>query len=164
MKKAKTPDRTVRTFETKTYLSVLRNLVEEGNSVSLNVSGMSMFPFLEHERDIVFLEAPNRELRKGDIVFFQRIDGQFVMHRIYRVLDNKYFIVGDMQTLIEGPVTRDQIFALVTQVKRNGKMLNPSTLTWKFFEKVWLNMLPYRSVLVLPYRVVRKVRRIFSSR
>ena len=61
---------------------------------------------------------------------------------------------------IEGPVQRDQIFAIVTQVKRNGRILMPSSMTWKFFERVWINLLPYRGVLMLPYRAVRKVRKV----
>ena len=85
MKNKKSPEPTVRTIDTQAYLTVLRELVEDGNSVSLNVSGMSMFPFLEHERDTVYFEAPKRNLQKGDIVFYQRSNGQYVMHRIYKV-------------------------------------------------------------------------------
>ncbi len=54
MKNKKSPEPTVRTIDTQAYLTVLRELVEDGNSVSLNVSGMSMFPFLEHERVILY--------------------------------------------------------------------------------------------------------------
>ena len=162
MKKKNFPEPTVRTIDTAAYLTVLRELVEDGKSVSLNVSGMSMFPFLEHERDTVYFEAPNRNLRKGDIVFYQRRNGQYVMHRIYKVNGDKYYIVGDAQRAIEGPVQREQIFAIVTHVKRNGRMLTPSSPTWKFYERVWINLLPYRGILMLPYRVVRKVRRIMG--
>ena len=162
MKKKNFPEPTVRTIDTAAYLTVLRELVDDNKSVSLNVSGMSMFPFLEHERDTVYFEAPKRNLRKGDIVFYQRRNGQYVMHRIYKVKGNQYYIVGDAQRVVEGPVLRDQIFAIVTQAKRNGRMLTPSSLTWKFFERVWLNLLPYRGVLMLPYRAVRKVKRVLG--
>ena len=159
MKKKISPKPTVRTIDTQAYLTVLRELIDDGNSVSLLVSGMSMFPFLEHERDTVYFEAPKRELRKGDIVFYQRRNGQYVMHRIYGLKEGEYYIVGDAQSVIEGPVLRNQIFAIVTQVKRNGKIVNPSALTWRFFEKVWINLIPYRKILLLPYRLVRKVGR-----
>ena len=162
MKKKKSPEPTVRTIDTVAYMTVLRELVEDGKSVSLNVAGMSMFPFLEHERDSVYFEAPKRKLRKGDIVFFQRNNGQYIMHRIYKVEGYSYYVVGDAQSVVEGPVLRDQIFAIVTQVKRNGRMLTPSSLTWKYYEKVWINLLPYRGVLMLPYRAVRKVKRVFG--
>ncbi len=37
----------------------------------------------------------------------------------------RYYIVGDAQTQIEGPVRRDQIFARITKVKRKGRILQP---------------------------------------
>lgn len=162
MKKKNSSEPTVRTIDSQAYLTVLRELVEDGKSVNLNVSGMSMFPFLEHERDTVYFEAPQRNLRKGDIVFYQRRNGQYVMHRIYKVKEDEYYSVGDAQSVIEGPVLRDQIFAIVTLVKRNGRMLTPSSLTWKYYERVWINLLPYRGVLMLPYRAVRKVKRVLG--
>ena len=160
MKNKKSPEPTVRTIDTQAYLTVLRELVEDGNSVSLNVSGMGMFPFLEHERDTVYFETPKHKFAKGGYCIFQRRNGQYVMHRIYKVKGDEYYIVGDAQRVIEEPVQKDQIFAIVTQVKRNGRILMPSSMTWKFFERVWINLLPYRGVLMLPYRAVRKVRKV----
>ena len=106
MKNKKSPEPTVRTIDTQAYLTVLRELVEDGNSVSLNVSGMSMFPFLEHERDTVYFEAPKRKLRRGDIVFYQRSNGQYVMHRIYKVKGDEQtrfiiFTLKDLRNAIE---------------------------------------------------------------
>ena len=75
-------------------------------------------------------------------------------------LDAEANVNKNNKRAIEGPVQRDQIFAIVTQVKRNGRMLMPSSMTWKFFERVWINLLPYRGVLMLPYRAVRKVRKV----
>jgi hypothetical protein len=68
VKNKKSPEPTVRTIDTQAYLTVLRELVEDGNSVSLNVSGMSMFPFLEHERDTVYFEAPKRTC--GEVILY----------------------------------------------------------------------------------------------
>ena len=62
----------MKTIDTKEYLSVLKDLVEQGQEVRLTISGDSMTPFLIHNRDVVFFKAPDRDLRKGDIVFFQR--------------------------------------------------------------------------------------------
>ena len=66
-------------IDTREYLSVLKELVQEGREVSLLVAGSSMAPFLIHERDYVYFRKPDRELKKGDIVFYQRMNGQFVM-------------------------------------------------------------------------------------
>ena len=158
----KQPESTIphRTVDTAAYITVLRDLVESGNSVSLLIAGMSMFPFLVHNRDTVYFEAPKRPLKKGDIVFYQRKNGEFVLHRICAVKEDGYYLIGDAQRGIEGPIAQDQIFAVVTRVIRNGKELDHSSFVWKFFEKFWINVIPARRVLMLPWRVKRKLRKI----
>ena len=84
--------------DTREYLNVLRELTEEGKEVSLLITGSSMSPFLIHGRDHVYFRKPDRDLKKGDIVFFQRDSGQYVMHRILRIRKDGYYLVGDGQT------------------------------------------------------------------
>lgn len=149
---------TKRTINTAAYLSAIRSIIEEGKGTSILVTGMSMFPFLEHERDIVYCESPKNALKRGDIVFYQRPNGQFVLHRICAVKDDGYYIIGDAQQVIEGPIKREQIFAIVTKVIRNGKELDASSPTWRFFERIWLKVIPARRYLMLPYRFAKKMR------
>ena len=143
----------VDTFE---YVSVLKELVEEGREVSMLISGSSMSPFLCHGRDHVYFKAPDRPLRVGDMVFYQRQSGQYVLHRICKVKDGSYYIVGDAQTEIEGPVRREQIFALVTRVQRKGRLLGPGNFWWEFFEHVWLHMIPVRRMIMIVYAKIRR--------
>ena len=143
--------------DTYEYVSVLKELVEEGREVSMIISGSSMSPFLCHERDRVFFKAPDRPLRVGDMVFFQRRSGQYVLHRICRIKDGSYYIVGDAQTAIEGPVAREQIFALVTKVQRKGRILAPGDFSWEFFARVWVRLIPLRPVLSRIYGLIRKI-------
>ena len=72
----------MKTVDTREYVSMLRELTEEGREVSMLIAGSSMNPFLIHQRDSICFRKPDRELKKGDMVFFQRPDGAFVMHRI----------------------------------------------------------------------------------
>ena len=146
--------------DTREYVSVLRELVEEGREVSLLVSGSSMSPFLAHQRDYIYFKKPDRELKKGNMVFYQRRSGQFVMHRIWKVKADKYYMVGDAQREIEGPLDRDQIFALITKVQRKGKWIQPGDFWWEFFEKVWINIVPVRRVFVKAYGLVYKVKNL----
>lgn len=144
----------MKVVDTRAYVSVLRELVEEGREVNMVVWGSSMTPFLGHGRDTIFFAAPERELRRGDMVFYQRDTGQFVMHRIWKVKKDGYYIVGDAQTIIEGPIRRDQIFARITKVNRKGKMITNGDFWWEFFEKVWIRMVPLRPVIMKFYSVV----------
>lgn len=142
----------VDTFE---YVSMLKGLVEEGHEVSMLISGSSMAPFICHGRDTIFFKAPDRELKVGDMVFYQRPSGQYVMHRICKVKEKGYAIVGDAQQIIEYPVKREQIFALVTKVKRKGKELRPGSFWWEFFARVWVRIIPLRPLVSKLYGLFR---------
>ena len=149
-----------RVVDTSEYVSVLREIAESGKVVSLRISGGSMTPFLAHGRDYIYFTKPDRELRRGDMVFYQRQNGQYVMHRIYKKKADGYYIVGDAQAEIEGPVAESQIFARIVNVKRKGRLLQPGDFWWEFFEHVWIRIVPLRKPIVRLYTaVVKTVRR-----
>ncbi|MBQ8751542.1 MAG: S24/S26 family peptidase [Clostridia bacterium] len=130
---------------------MLRELVEQGHEVNLRIAGNSMLPFLLHQRDVVYVTQPDRPLKVGDIVFYQRQNGQFIMHRICRIRNDDYYTVGDDQQLIEGPLDREQIFGLVTKVCRKGKLIGPGSFWWEFFARVWIRMVPLRHFVMRVY-------------
>lgn len=141
----------VKQVDTREYVSVLREIAEEGKVVSMLIAGSSMAPFLCHNRDYIYFTKPERELRRGDMVFYQRDSGRYVMHRIYKVKPDGYYMVGDAQTQIEGPLRREQIFAVITQVKRDGKMIRPGDFWWEFFEHIWIRIVPARRIVTALY-------------
>lgn len=147
-----------KTINTREYVGLLKQLVEEGETVSMRIVGSSMSPFLIHDRDLITFKAPERELKKGDMVFFQRESGQYVMHRIDAVKPDGYYMVGDAQTEIEGPISREQIFAVIIKVRRKDKWMEPGDFWWNFFERVWINIIPVRKAVVVFYSLVYKLR------
>ena len=131
-----------------TYMPVLRELLAQGQSVSLTVTGESMSPFLRHGRDQIRLAAVTAPPQRGDMVFFRRRNGQYIMHRVLRRMpDGNYAIIGDGQQQVESPITAEQIFAVVTQVCRKGVWLGPENFWWRFFAGPWLTLLPLRPLL-----------------
>ena len=130
------------------YMEVVKELIDGVKEVPLIASGNSMTPFIVHQRDTIFISKPNDKLHKGDMVFFQRDTGKYVMHRIYHINKNdQYFMVGDNQTYIEGPIEKSQIFAIVKKVSRNGKLITQHDIIWKFFQYVWIRIVPFRPVI-----------------
>lgn len=149
----------MKVIDTKEYVTIFRELVESGEEVSMRIAGNSMAPFLIHERDYIHFEQPSRPLKVGDMVFYQRKNGQFIMHRIYKVKPDGYYMAGDAQTMIEGPIEREQIFALITKVRRKGKWILPGNFWWEFFAHIWIHMIPVRHVLMGLYTGVSGKRR-----
>ena len=147
----------VKTVDTKEYIFALKSLVEEGKEVRLTITGGSMSPFLVHGRDTICFSKPKRQLKKGDMVFYQRENGQYVMHRICRVKKDGYYIVGDAQWRIEGPVPKDAIFALVTSVRRKGRWIDQKNFWWWFFAHIWIRVIPFRRVIRKAYSGIRRI-------
>lgn len=96
------------------------------------------------------------ELKAGDMVFFQRRDEAYVMHRIHHInKEGKLFIIGDAQVDMEGPIDKEQVFAIITKVKRKGKWIAPGDFWWEFFEHIWLHLIPFRRFLMKLYGIRR---------
>ena len=141
-----------------TYLPVLIDIIKSGKDVSVTVTGSSMAPFLAHLRDSIIVSPPPRQFHRGDMVFFQRQDGSYVMHRIHHLKEGKLYLVGDNQTEIEGPSDPEQVFGIVRKVIRNGKLLQKGDFWWDFFEKAWIRIVPLRSAAVKAVSIVYKLR------
>ena len=142
--------------ETREYVSVLRDMVEQGMEVSMEIAGTSMEPFLVHKRDRIYFRRPEETIKKGDMVFFQRKTGEYVMHRVMMVKDKQYYMAGDHQTFLEGPIEKKQIFAKVVSVERDGVWLTEEDKLWKFYAVWWRRLFWVR-------KVVNKLKRIIGK-
>ena len=135
-----------------------RILAEESDvaALPLVISGNSMTPFLVHGRDTVYLSRLERPARRGDMLLYQRTNGQYVLHRVWKAeKDGTFTIVGDAQTELEPGIREDQIIAIVTSVVRKGKPMAPGGFWWEFFEKVWIRMVPLRPLFWWVYSRLR---------
>lgn len=118
-----------RSIETNDYVDFIKELNKDGYEASLIVTGDSMFPFLRHKRDIVYLKKID-VLKKGDIIFYQRKSGQYVLHRLVGIKDHGYYFRGDAQRFIEGPIERNQLIGNVSFVRRKGKVIYRNSIRW----------------------------------
>ena len=83
----------------------IKETLESGGTVELPITGTSMFPLLKAGRDTVIIKMAD-EYSVGDIIFYRRDDGHFVLHRIVGIDENGFILCGDNQTALEkGVVT-----------------------------------------------------------
>ena len=143
-------------IDTYEYVLGLKQLIEEDHEVVITVAGWSMTPFLRNQRDRVLLKKPMRPLKVGDIVFYQRKTGQFVLHRIYKIKSDGYYMMGDHLIDLEGPIAADAIFAIVTEVERNGHWHLAEAFSWKFPWYLWRAAYPLRKLAVVARKAIRK--------
>ena len=134
----------VRELDPQVLMPALLALLEETETVPLVISGSSMTPFLVHGRDTVYLSKTAAPLKRGDMILYRRDSGDYILHRIFRAEGDTYTLVGDAQTMLEPGIRADQVLAVVTAVRRKGKLLKKGSFWWDFFEKVWIRMVPLR--------------------
>lgn len=150
-----------RIVDTKACMKAIREILDLGESAVISLTGSSMTPFLVHERDRIYISPLQGHLKRGDMAFFQRANGQYVMHRICRVIcledgETGYFFIGDAQRQAEGPVREKQVFGVITAVCRKGRWIGPGNFWWEFFEHIWLCMIPFRGLARRAYGVFQK--------
>ena len=80
---------------------VVKEILNKSISVSITVTGMSMYPFLRENIDSVELsDASFMSICRGDIVLILRKNGDYVLHRVLRKEKNNFYIIGDAQQWI----------------------------------------------------------------
>ena len=139
-------------------VEAMMQAIRLGGCAELVVTGISMLPFLHPLRDSVILEAPSA-LRVGDIVFFSRGGGRFILHRIRRILKNGELVVcGDNQDWTE-QVAPEQVLAKAAAVRRGGKVISCRSAAWRISGALWYPTRPLRPALFsAACRILRKRR------
>lgn len=118
-------------------LPVILDQIEAGGEVRFRPRGTSMLPFLMEGRDEVILTAPPERLKKGDIPFYRRDDGAFVLHRVVGLDGDGYILCGDNQSAWERGITQDNIIAVVKAVYRKGKYISADSLSFRVRGALW---------------------------
>lgn len=137
---------------------LISELFEHGQNSRVAVSGDSMYPFLRHRIDSVeYTKGSFEQLSVGDIVLIQRTDGRYILHRIYRKNENCFFMVGDAQQWIEGPLYPEQLIAVVTAIWRKEKRIACSNIWWRLLSRLWLYLRPYRNIILKVDRKILKL-------
>ena len=125
-----------RIYDRETIEPLARSLFELGEPFQLTVTGGSMLPFLAPQRDTVLLSPPARRPRRGDILLFTREDGSWILHRVRRVKKDGLYMIGDAQTVTEGPVPESRVLATVTRARIKGRIVTPKSPRWIFYRTV----------------------------
>lgn len=135
----------------------INELLEQGQSIKIPVSGNSMNPFLHDCSDSVELTKGSfHQLSRGDIVLIKRTDGYYVMHRVYKKKRECFYMIGDAQQWIEGPLYPEQLIAVVTAIWRKDKRIPCSNKWLRLLSWLWLCLRPYRLFIFWVYNKVKK--------
>ncbi len=117
---------------------IISEMLENNGRVTIGIKGVSMQPMLYNSRDKVTLVKPEFPLKKHDIPFYRRENGQFILHRIIKAHKNGcYTCRGDNQWEKEYPVSEEQIIGVVESFNRNGKEISVKNKKYLLYTKTW---------------------------
>ena len=140
----------MKVVDNESYLKEMLFLLQENRQIVIPVSGNSMTPFLCGGRDFVMLrKCEKNELRTGDIVLYQRIQGQFVLHRIQKIRGQNFYAIGDAQRVTEGPISVERICGKVYGIQRKGRWIGHRNFFDWFFKKIWIHVIPLRRHILI---------------
>ena len=127
----------------KSLMPMIRENLANGSSVWIYPNGTSMLPMIRQGVDRVLLSPLPERLQKYDLPFYQRDNGQFVLHRIVEVGET-YTCIGDNQFILEPNIKQSQMIGLVTAFSRGKRQISVTNLSYRLYCRLWHFSRPIR--------------------
>ena len=127
-------------------LPLIEEQLESGGVTVFKIHGTSMKPMMQDRADSVRIKKPTDDIKKYDIIFYRRNDGQFVLHRVVGIKNNDFICRGDNQIIDEFPVRHENIIGIVTDYTKNGEFKSMDSLSQKIYSRFWVNTVIFRKM------------------
>lgn len=125
-----------------TTFSVVRDILLEGNNVTITVNGQSMLPFFRSGSTVTLRPIRKEDFKKYAVVFADA-GNHFVIHRIINIEANKVTLLGDGNIYGTESMDKERVYGVID-----------CSALHIFFAKIWLWMRPVRR---FPLAIFRRV-------
>ena len=126
------------------YAVDIEQLLEDGHVIRIKPEGYSMYPFFV---PAIIEKVSTDTLKKGDVALYRRDGSILVLHRICRITQKGFYMVGDNQSVIEGPLRPDQIRGKMVAFERKGRRpVSVGQMRYRILSGIWLRLLPMRPI------------------
>ena len=113
-------------------MNKIEDIIEkEGYYISTSV-GNSMLPFLRDRKDTIVIQK-REQYKKFDVVLYKR-KGNYVLHRIIKVLPETFHIRGD-NCYYDEYVKHNEIIGVMVECYRGEKKVNLDGFYYKYYAK-----------------------------
>lgn len=137
---------------------IITDLIESGSDVTITATGNSMRPLWYHKKNNVTLTACDPEqLKKGDVPLYRRADGRYVLHRIIRVHEDTFDLVGDGQYKVEYGLEKFRVMAVAKAFTKGNRTYTMKNIVYRLYSCVWIWLLPVRKYLFAFYSKLKRV-------
>ena len=119
--------------------------LEKNGSMTYSNVGVSMMPLLKQGRDLFTVrQKGQKRCKKYDVVLYRRPPQHYVLHRVIRVRDKDYVILGDNCLKKEYGITDDDIIGVMTEFVHNGKKHSVNEFGYRLYSHIWVDFSPVR--------------------
>lgn len=111
----------------------------------------------------MIVAVAEKDLKVGDIVLFpgKYKGGDYCLHRLYRIESDRVQTFGDGNQHPDHWQPKSQILGKALLIKRGRLTIDCESPRWRKVFWLWNSLLPLRPVLLLPFRVINKLRRLY---
>lgn len=149
------------TLPNEVFLEEVRRQIKAGHTTTFRVRGVSMRPFLEHERDKVLLaSAETQGVRVGDVALVLADDGRYVLHRVVEVdADGGVTLWGDGNVAGREHASAQNVIGVARgfYIGRKEKYYDVSGRAWRWYSWWWMHTTPLRRYVLFLYRQILKL-------
>ena len=123
----------------------------EGNALPVTVplDGESMRPLIRRGRDPVTIVPLQRPLIKGDVVLFNKGNGIYAVHRVWKILPGAVQMLGDNCWNPDQWVPEQNVLGHVVCYTRNGRKYRLDTPKARAWGRAWMALYPVRKCYFL---------------
>ena len=138
-------------------------LERDGRLIYTNV-GDSMLPLIREGRDLLVIERPQGRLRRYDVPLYRRDSGQYVLHRVLRVLPDGYVLCGDNRWRCERGIGDGHVVGVLRAVIRDGRELPVTDPRYRLYVHLWCDLFPLRAAILRARDLCRGLKRRLRKR
>ncbi len=141
----------VRIDGTKIFPVLISDLLTDGNKVRFRAPGDSMYPTIRDGDEITVAPIDAASITIGDIILYRHKSG-ITAHRVMHIIEPseenapsapkdpqdrsssetlQFFLRGDAAIVFDDPIRANQILGKVTLVERQGRHINPYSISVK---------------------------------
>ena len=125
-----------------------REYLEKNGTLTYSNTGDSMLPLLRPGKDLFTVTKKGAERCKaGDVVLFHRPPDRYVLHRIIKVRESDYVLLGDNCVLKETGITDRDILGVMTEYIKNGRTHSVKEKGYRLYSFLRVHTVPVRIFL-----------------
>lgn len=139
------------------YDELIREVLASGGEFRLYPHGTSMLPLIRQGIDSVALRRLDRPPQKYDILFYQRKDGSYILHRVKKVTSNGLIMWGDNHIMLEYGITEENIIGYAARIFRGEHELDCQSVRYRMFLWLWQFKAIRRIILPFAYFLRKEI-------